>query len=142
MEAFYFLYSPFPLFTDVEMAFSKLGCRICIPRSCSEGGGGRRRPLKGVWKEDSHSPGFRWHHVFDTALGEGKRQMKADKSQVFPDHLEWQVTVEPAPEEQEASILLNLRPGQDLRPFAAIGVQRAGVVVTRPEIVGWTPKLR
>ena len=29
------------------------------------------------------------------------------------DHLEWQLTVEPAPEEQEASILLNLRPAQD-----------------------------
>jgi hypothetical protein len=29
------------------------------------------------------------------------------------DHLEWQLTVEPGPEEQEASILLNLRPAQD-----------------------------
>jgi hypothetical protein len=29
------------------------------------------------------------------------------------DHLEWQVTVEPGPEEQEASILLNLRSAQD-----------------------------
>ena len=29
------------------------------------------------------------------------------------DHLEWQLTVEPEPEEQEASILLNLRPAQD-----------------------------
>jgi hypothetical protein len=29
------------------------------------------------------------------------------------DHLEWQVTVEPGPEEQEASILLNLRLAQD-----------------------------
>jgi hypothetical protein len=29
------------------------------------------------------------------------------------DHLEWQVTVEPGPEEQEASILLNLRQAQD-----------------------------
>ena len=29
------------------------------------------------------------------------------------DNLEWQLTVEPGPEEQEASILLNLRPAQD-----------------------------
>jgi hypothetical protein len=29
------------------------------------------------------------------------------------DHLEWQLSVEPGPEEQEASILLNLRPAQD-----------------------------
>ena len=29
------------------------------------------------------------------------------------DHLEWQLTVEPGPDEQEASILLNLRPAQD-----------------------------
>ena len=29
------------------------------------------------------------------------------------DHLEWQLTVEPETEEQEASILLNLRPAQD-----------------------------
>ena len=29
------------------------------------------------------------------------------------DHLEWQVTVEPGPEEQEASILLSLRSAQD-----------------------------
>src|SRR5215218_3551079 len=29
------------------------------------------------------------------------------------DHLEWQLTVEPGPEEQEASILLNLRQAQD-----------------------------
>ena len=32
------------------------------------------------------------------------------------DHLEWQLSVEPGPEEQEeASILLNLRPAQDLK---------------------------
>ena len=29
------------------------------------------------------------------------------------DHLEWQLSVEPGAEEQEASILLNLRPAQD-----------------------------
>jgi hypothetical protein len=29
------------------------------------------------------------------------------------DHLEWQLTVPPGPEEQEASILLNLRAAQD-----------------------------
>jgi hypothetical protein len=29
------------------------------------------------------------------------------------DHLEWRLTVEPGPEEQEASILLNLRQAQD-----------------------------
>jgi hypothetical protein len=29
------------------------------------------------------------------------------------DHLEWQLTVPPGPQEQEASILLNLRPAQD-----------------------------
>jgi hypothetical protein len=29
------------------------------------------------------------------------------------DHLEWQLTVPPEPEGQEASILLNLRPAQD-----------------------------
>ena len=31
------------------------------------------------------------------------------------DHLEWQLTVSPGPEEQEASILLNLRPAQDTK---------------------------
>jgi hypothetical protein len=31
------------------------------------------------------------------------------------DHLEWQLTVPPGPEEQEVSILLNLRPAQDPR---------------------------
>jgi hypothetical protein len=31
------------------------------------------------------------------------------------DHLDWQLIVEPGPEEQEASILLNLRPAQDLK---------------------------
>ena len=63
------------------------------------------------------------------------------------DHLEWQLTVPPGPEEQEASILLNLRPAQDpKKALRRTGVQRAGVVVTRPELsrvgpgFGWAAK--